>query len=170
MAILSKYPVTELFYEMPPAGWFHGQAVKVATSQGDIKLLNIHLRPPASGKGGLTYLNYFRLPKIHPQEMEHLYKILDERGGKIPAIVLGDFNESDKGSAMNYLRQKGMADALQSFDASTNTWHGKLAGIALAERCDHILFSSEFRCVDAAVLKEGKSDHYPVIGVFQLKP
>jgi endonuclease/exonuclease/phosphatase family metal-dependent hydrolase len=167
-AILSRYPMTELLYEMPPMSWFHGLGVKIKTDIGDVKLLNIHLRPGASGQGGLTYLNYFRLPKIHPQEVDHLYKRMSGLGGDAPLIVMGDFNESDDGKAIQYLTERGFTRALAAFDPDSSTWHGRVLGIALAARCDHILYSSQFRCLDAAVLKEGASDHRPVVAVLTM--
>lgn len=165
--VLSRYPITELFYEKPPAGWMHGSAVKVKTPAGEVKFLNVHLRPAASGQGGLSYLGYFRLPEVHWLEMDHLYKKLTSEADNLPTVVLGDFNESDKGAAIYYLIERGFADALPPFDPHTKTWHGSLAGISLSERCDHIVYSSHFKCLDAAVLKEGASDHRPVVAVLE---
>ncbi len=165
MAVLSRYPLKELFYEQPPAGWFHGLGVTTQTPIGEMKLLDIHLRPPA--KGRLGYLNYFRLSTIHPQEIEALHKKLAETESALPAIILGDFNEGDDGAAMKWLEKRNLADALGPFDSSTKTWHGKALGISFSERCDHILTPAQLKCVDAAVLKLGASDHYPVVAVME---
>ncbi len=173
MGILAKHPIVEAFYEKPPAGWMHGWAITAETPLGQVQFLAVHLRPAASGQGGLTYLNYFRLGTVHPQEIEFLYTKLTKPIGDAPApaalpmIVIGDFNEGDDGAAIAYLKQKNLSDSLAAFDQNTNTWHGKVAGISLSERCDHILHSVELKCIDAAALKQGGSDHYPVFAVFE---
>jgi endonuclease/exonuclease/phosphatase family metal-dependent hydrolase len=166
LAILSRYPMTELLYEKPPAGWLHGLGVKIETDLGAVKLLSVHLRPAAAGNGG--HWNYFLLPRVHPKEMDYLYTHLQFAGQPAPTIVLGDFNESDDGNAMQYLRKQGLIDSLGQFDRDTKTWHGEYALVKLSERCDHILYSPELKCLDAAVVKKGASDHFPVVAVMEM--
>jgi endonuclease/exonuclease/phosphatase family metal-dependent hydrolase len=163
MGILSRRPIDPHFYEMPPMGWFNGWGVTIDTTLGPVRFLNVHLRPGASGQGGLSYLNVFRLSTIHPQEIEFLYRKLNETVPAGATVVLGDFNESDRGKAIGFLQTQGFTNALPAFDPDARTWHGRHFGIALSNRCDHILFSGDFRCMDAAVLPGGASDHRAVV-------
>lgn len=165
MAILSRYPIKSHFYEMPPMGWFNGWGATIETTIGPVNFLGVHLRPGASGQGGLSYLNVFRLSTIHPQEIEFLHKRLMEKAPSGPTIVLGDFNESDNGKAIEWLQQKGFTNSLPLFDKHSKTWHGMHFGVALSNRVDHVLFGPDFKCLDAAVLTGGDSDHRAVVAV-----
>lgn len=168
MAILSRWPINDLFYETPPDGWFNGWGATIQTPQGEVNFLGVHLRPGASGQGGLSYLNYFRLPKVHWLEIDWLYRRMQEKGPSVPTIILGDFNESDDQSALWYLHEKGFTNALPLFDKHSKTWHGRHFGVALSNRCDHILFGGDFKCLDSAVLSGGDSDHQPVVAVLEM--
>jgi endonuclease/exonuclease/phosphatase family metal-dependent hydrolase len=166
--VLSRYPIETLFYEQAPASWFHGWGFVVDTPAGKIKGLNLHLRPVTGGGGGpLKYLNYFRLGSIHTREVEYLHRKLEsfDPENKLPTIILGDFNESDDGRAIAWLRSRGLSNALEAFDPSSYTWHGRIYGIALSARPDHILHSSQFKTVDAGIVKDGASDHRAVMAV-----
>lgn len=167
MAVLSRWPISELGYDRPPGGWFSGLSFKAQTPRGDVKILNVHLRAMHPGKIGLGYLDYVRLASIHTKEMEFLYDKLQSREPALPAIVLGDFNEGDDGSAVEYLTKRSMKDAVPAFDTKTRSWQGRIGGISLWARPDRILFSSQFTCLDAGILKAGASDHFPVLAVLQ---
>lgn len=165
MAVLSRWPISELGYDRPPGGWFSGLSLKAQTPQGDVKFLNVHLRSMHPGKIGLGYLDYVRLASIHAGEMEFLYTKLAAREPSMPAIVLGDFNEGDDGSAVKYLTKHTLSDAVPAFDKTTRTWQGRIAGITLWARPDRVLYSSQFKCIDAGIVKAGASDHSPVLAV-----
>jgi endonuclease/exonuclease/phosphatase family metal-dependent hydrolase len=57
---------------------------------------------------------------------------------------------------------RGNADII-CLQESTPAWEE----YARTSRCDHILTPAQLKCVDAAVLKLGASDHYPVVAVME---
>ena len=65
---------------------------------------------------------------------------------------------------MEWLRNKGFEDALSKFDKRTKTWRF----VILRGRFDHLVFNDQLTCVQEKVYKLGKSDHYPVLGLFEL--
>jgi endonuclease/exonuclease/phosphatase family metal-dependent hydrolase len=166
MAILSRQPIEQIFYEQPPGGWFHGWAVKTQTDVGEVQFLNVHLHPPLSEGGGFTGSAYFQTQNVRQNEIQYLHQKLPTG---VPTIVLGDFNESDSGDAMGYLGEQGLTDCLGQFDRRSNTWRWETSVVSLEGRYDHILYSSQLKCYDAKVLKEGSSDHLPVLAVLGIK-
>jgi len=164
MAFLSKWPLRERAYARPEAGWFPGWVVEIQTPVGPVQFLNVHLRPPVSGRGSVGIGPYFSTKPIRLAEVQALHKRLEP--GK-PTIILGDFNEDDSGRAVRWLRGQGMTDALREFDRRTSTWRWRTRYLTLRHRLDHILYSPELHCLSAGVVKAGGSDHYPVIALFQ---
>lgn len=166
MAILSQYPVREIGWYAPPrGGWFPAWLVRVRTPQGALHLLNVHLRPPL-GPGGISSLprTYFTTRPIRLREIrQHLARI----PGRLPCIVLGDFNESDRGRAVRWLTRQGLRSALYRFDSRTATWQWPTSLGTVRSRLDHIFHSRGLRCVGAQVLGEAASDHFPVEAVFE---
>jgi endonuclease/exonuclease/phosphatase (EEP) superfamily protein YafD len=81
-------------------------------------------------------------------------------------LVAGDFNDSEHSRVVNWLKHKGMINALPQFDRSTATWEWHYGVVNLHRRMDHILYPSELQCRSAQVLRDGASDHFPVQAVF----
>jgi endonuclease/exonuclease/phosphatase family metal-dependent hydrolase len=102
--------------------------------------------------------------ETHVKEIEAFYKSVKK---DTPTLILGDFNESDSGPALKWLKEKGFTDALPEFDKKTPTWRAKLEGVSIEERPDHILYSKHLHCYEAKVVKKGASDHYPVFAGFE---
>ncbi len=164
MGFLAKWPLREVFYARPKAGWFPGWLVEVTTPVGPVQLLNVHLRPPVSDRGSVGIGPYLSTRNIRLLEIQSLHKQLEP--GK-PTIVLGDFNEDDSGRAVGWLRKQGMTDALREFDRRTTTWRWRTRYLTLRHRLDHVLHSPELHCLSARVLDAGASDHLPLLTVFE---
>ncbi|MCP4130886.1 MAG: hypothetical protein GY754_07875 [bacterium] len=162
LAILSRFPLTDKKYIVAKHGWFPGWITEVNTPSGKISFLNVHLHPPLNEKGSIGFLGsaYFATKDIRQQEISHFFGSL---GAETPAIVVGDFNEDESGSAVNYVRAKGFTNALPLYDSSGYTWRWPLRYYTLENRFDHILFTRHFRCSYAHVLHLGGSDHFPVV-------
>jgi len=159
LAILSKLPI-ESFTKLPHGdrGWFPACLAIVATPVGRVQILNVHLRPLISDSGS-KLKGYFTVESMHRGEIESLHKKLD---ATMPTVIIGDFNEGNDGKAIKWLIDRGYIDALPRFDAKTPTWHGSVYGVQTSYRDDHVLVSKSLAAVDAQVLKQGASDHYPV--------
>jgi len=162
LAILSKYPIIKSDYLKNSAGWFPGWSVIIKKDQDSIQILNTHLKPGLTPKGRLGWNAYFKAEEIHIKELETFIK---ELVPNLPTIILGDLNENDKGKAVSWLRNKGFEDALPQFDKRSKTWRFVL----LRGRYDHLIFNNKLVCTNAKVYKIGKSDHFPVFGVFEIK-
>jgi len=164
MAVFSKFPVKELAWHKPRAGWFHGWALEAKTPLGPVEILSVHLRPPLGDRGGVSLGAFGRTKKIRLAEVTELEARLDP---KKPRIVLGDFNEQEAGRAVKYLVAKGYTDALSLFDRRSHTWRWNARLIRLRRRFDHVLYSPELDPCRAEVIKAGASDHLPVRAVLE---
>ncbi len=167
MAVFSKFPVKEISWHKPRAGWFHGWILEAKTPLGPVQILSVHLRPPLGDRGGISLSAYGRTKKIRLAEVTELEAKLDPEK---PRLVLGDFNEQEGGAAVKYLVAKGYTDALSLFDRRSHTWRWRARLIRLRRRFDHVLYSPALDACRAEVIKGGASDHLPVKAVFERKP
>jgi len=174
MGLISKYPFEELHWLPAKSQWFHGWIIMVETPLGKIQVLNTHLRPPIQAGNSLipSPLAFYYSKEERKDDLQDWYQYLDVNQ-KI--IILGDFNESHRGlfygKAISWLEnpQVGFRDAIDEFDPST-TWEWPLPmNMKLSANFDHIFYrKSELKCLSAGVRREGASDHFPVVAVFQI--
>jgi endonuclease/exonuclease/phosphatase family metal-dependent hydrolase len=168
LGVLSKWPVREQVYHQCSGTWHPGWLIEVDTPGGPLAIFNLHLHPPkARGADGVWRAGirgYFESKPIRRRQIEELL-------GKIDAdcrpLIVGDFNEAESAKAVTYAcRTRGLRSALAEFDPSASTWHSRDTLIPLRARLDHLLYPDTLRCLDARVLRQGGSDHYPVVGTF----
>ncbi|MBL4592279.1 MAG: endonuclease/exonuclease/phosphatase family protein [Flavobacteriales bacterium] len=163
LAILSKYPILKINYLRNKPGWFPAAEITIKKGQDTIQLLNVHLKPGLTKKGRIGWNAYFKAEDVH---VEELTQFMDSLKPNLPTIILGDFNENDNGKAMQWLQNEmSFQDALPHFDKRSKTWRW----IILRGRYDHLVFNKQLSCTTAKVYKLGKSDHFPVFGVFEIK-
>jgi endonuclease/exonuclease/phosphatase (EEP) superfamily protein YafD len=167
MVLLSKWPVSRIDFVKPADGWFPACVATVQTPAGNVQFISLHLRPPVDDRGSHVR-GYFVTKPLRRAEIEEIYNATAalRPASRVPVIILGDFNESDSGRAVTFLRQRGFRDALHEFDRYTSTWRWNVGPIPLRDRLDHVLYSTALRCFNCRVLKAGNSDHYPIIATF----
>jgi endonuclease/exonuclease/phosphatase (EEP) superfamily protein YafD len=85
-------------------------------------------------------------------------------------MVVGDFNEEEDGRAVAYLARANwrMKSALPEFAPDRPTWRWPTALHTFEGQFDHILYDARLEPLSAEVLDAGRSDHFPVVGVFVL--
>lgn len=88
-------------------------------------------------------------------------KLIDERGGNV--IVCGDFNDIPGCYAVRNLMGDDMHDAFA--DAGTGPSITYRAG-RFYFRIDHTLYRGDFHAVNSVRIRDGLSDHYPVMTTF----
>lgn len=163
LGILSKYAIISERIIPPPAQWYPALLVNIKTPLGIVQFVNVHLVPTLSPHDTPGFTKYFFLekPYIRKKEMTQIFNDLDRHK---PIIIAGDFNETEDGGAIQFLKHNGFVDALTLFDTYTHTWHWPLGLFTLAYRYDHILYTPDtLTAIRAQVLYEGSSDHYPVV-------
>jgi endonuclease/exonuclease/phosphatase (EEP) superfamily protein YafD len=165
LGVLSKTKVEEVDYIEPSkGGWFPGLRLSVQTRLGDLDVLNVHLRPQIGDTGanvGGLLSGQVSTPPIRRRQMDHL---LAKFGTSAPAVVAGDFNESEGGSAVALLESKGFQSALPAF-SDEDTWHWNTSFGRVARRFDHIAYGPGLDALSAKVVHAARSDHEPVVAV-----
>ncbi len=165
LGVLSRYPWTEEEVLEAEAGWFPAWRLVVDTPLGPLQILNVHLRPPVSESGSVVS-GYFSTPPIREREMEGFVQSLDP---DLPTLVVGDFNENGGGRAITLLRDAGFTTALEQFDVPQSTWHWNTSAGTISAQLDHIVHDQRLEPLDVRALPLGRSDHWPVVGTFELR-
>ena len=163
LAVLSRYPLLEQEL-LEPVSWFPAWRGVTETALGPLQLLNVHLRPPFSDRGSVIG-GYFMTPAVRQREIEHFSGSLDP---DLPTLVVGDFNESERGKAATHLHRLGLRSALREFDRYGHTWRWDSSVIPLRGRYDHLMHDPRLEPLFVEVLRAGRSDHLPVRGAFAL--
>lgn len=168
LAVLSKYPLGEGDYIEPPdGGWFPGWRLVVDTPLGPLQTLNVHLRPALGERGGVVSGQVTTGPIRRAQMADYATFIEDGLVDGMSTIVVGDFNEGRRGSAVEYLETLGMRTALPEFSGEQNTWRWKTSVGTVHAQLDHIVHDATLDAVDVHVVEGGRSDHLAVVAVFQ---
>lgn len=164
LAFLSRIPSESIAYLPSETGWFDGWIKAFETPLGPVQVLNVHLHPPVGKQGSWNLSGYLFTGSDRLKEMERFYPA---RRAGLPTLVVGDFNDVDSSSAVQWLKTQGLTNALPEFDRRSPTWRWRWGLLSLHRRMDHILYPSELHCCSAQVLPVGASDHYPVSATFE---
>jgi endonuclease/exonuclease/phosphatase (EEP) superfamily protein YafD len=163
LGVMSKLPIEQIDY-LPAKSWFPAERVVLASPLGRLQVLNVHLRPPISDRGSVVS-GYFTTPPVRAQEISTFAVALDSN---LPTLIVGDFNENERGRAVQWLTANGFKSALPEFQPDAQTWRWRTSYIALSGRYDHLCYDAHLTPLRVEVRDAGRSDHLPVIGVFAL--
>ena len=168
LGILSRFPFRETAYLEPPrGGWFPAWVVELQAPIGRVQLMNVHLRPQLGDSGANlsgVVSGTITTPPIRRQEIATYLAHLRR---KIPTLIVGDFNEHERGQAFEYLGERGFRSALPEFShAPTWRWQSSMLG-TISRRFDHIVYGQGLEPLSARVVQAGRSDHLPVVAVFE---
>lgn len=164
LAFLSRYPLQDQGFHAGIDGGHPAWHVLAETPIGPVELLNVHLRAPFTlGIGGA-----FEVDDVHTTEIDLFSQACSP---EVTTIVLGDFNESVDGIAVQALEARGFTNLLPIFHPGQETWsYQKSLGGQARDTLDHILVDDAFRPLNAYVLRQGNSDHLPVVAIIEPTP
>ncbi len=166
LAFLSRHPFTEREYVEPvPGGWFPAWRVVVSAPLGAVQILAVHLHPPLDDNGSIV-AGYFPSKKVRRREIETFAPLLDAEPD-LPALVVGDFNEDERGLALRVLAGRGLITVLPTFQPDADTWQWQTSLGPVKSRLDHVVADPRLVALDARVLRIGRSDHFPVVATFR---
>jgi len=165
LGVLAKRAFAEKDYlEGPPQGWFPALRLVAQTPIGAVQVLSVHLHPPVSSSGSIVS-GYVKTPPIREAEAATFLKALEPG---LPTLVAGDFNESSSGRAVRLLAENGLVSALPEFAPGQRTWRWPTPVGEVSSQLDHLAYNPRLTPLDVRALEAGRSDHLPVVGVFQL--
>ena len=148
--------------EPPAGGWFPGWRVVLETSVGEVQFLGVHLRPQISDSGSVVS-GYFTTGDERLAEIRQHVASLDP---DLPTLLVGDFNETESGDALEYLASLGYRSALSVFEPGRDTWRWTTSVGSISFPFDHLVHDARLVPIDVHAVETGRSDHIPVVGVF----
>ncbi len=166
LAVLSKRPFVEKDYVHPDGAWFPAWRVVIDTPLGPLQVVNVHLRPNISD-GGSVLSGLFTTPAERRREIRHYIATLESA---LPAVFVGDFNETADGLAVQELAALGMRSALREHGGPQHTWHWQTSVGELRKQLDHVVYDERLVVTRAEVVFSGRSDHYPVVATLHRRP
>lgn len=175
MAVLSRFPLTEIETPHLTHPWWEVQAMRVEAGAGPFTLYNVH--PHATNvlvyiEGDMEVAAEVRSSMaIRQQLIEALVADFSQRAG--PIVVVGDFNSTDQ-SDVYALMQRHLTDAHRASGRGLGhtfpAYGGSFRGIPifpLQMRLDMVFLSEDFRAVRTWVSRTyGESDHRPLLVEF----
>lgn len=162
MAVLARFPLHEQEIIEAPSEWFPAWRLVVDSAVGRVQLLVVHLHPPVSDSGSVVS-GYFTTPTVREREIVEYLEHLDPT---LPTIVAGDFNERD-GRAIEALRARGFRSAVTELHGRRTTWRWQTSLGEIRAQLDHVAHDERLVPRSAEVIEAGRSDHLPVIVVFE---
>jgi endonuclease/exonuclease/phosphatase family metal-dependent hydrolase len=167
LAVLSRFPVQDRGLVPPPGRWVPAWRLLVDAPVGRVQVLLVHLRPMVSDSGSWVS-GYLSTGDYRRLEIVHFSSSLDPA---LPTLIAGDFNEDVDGAAIQHLvRTAGFRSVLEEYAPDARTWRWRVSVLTLTHTFDHILYDRRLVPRSARVLGAGRSDHLPVVAVFQAAP
>lgn len=162
LGVLSRWPLEDAGF-LPAVIHHPAWLVKVGFPPASLHVLNVHLR--ASRRRGQNLLSgLIGMSADHEEEIATFMR----RANAPPSIVLGDFNEGFRGTAIGWLEQRGFVNALAVHDPDMPTWRAGWG--VFRSTLDHVLTRGCVSSIDAWVLHAGASDHWPVVARLNVAP
>jgi endonuclease/exonuclease/phosphatase family metal-dependent hydrolase len=161
-ALLSRLPLIRIRNLPAEHGWHGAWFAVVDTPVGPVQLLGVHLAPPLTADNQFSLGALLATGRIHRREIQDFTRDVDFDA---PLIILGDFNENERGAAAMWVRLRGLRSALMQFDPFSPTWAWD-EDPGVTARLDHIFHSPDLELTHAQVIPGGASDHQPVVAAF----
>ena len=159
LGVLSRFPLERDQVLGPSVGWFPAWRGVFQTPIGRLQVLQVHLRPPVSD-GGSWLWGYLSTDDVRRAELRAFVEAL---GPELPTAVVGDFNAEPGDEALTWLTGRGFRSTLADFAPSADTWRWPLWRLTLTGTLDHIFVDPRLDALSARVVRQGRSDHLPVV-------
>lgn len=182
VGILSKYPYTEVkssALDKDKLNYFI-KAWDVQAPGGDIRVVSMHLSSLRFTQNDSKIIESMNKPsnrkrrvksvvrkldngfRTHVRQVTAMRKLLDETTGDV--IVMGDMNDTPGSYTYRTLCGDDLLDAwAESGFGPTYTFHAH----HLYVKIDHIFYRGDMKLLTCRRDKEGESDHYPLVAVFE---
>lgn len=182
VGILSKYPFTDVnspILKQDSLGYFI-KAWDVEAPGGDLRVIGMHLSSLRFTGNDSRVIDAMNTPSgrknriksvrrkldngfiSHARQARGLRQLLDETTGDV--VVLGDMNDTPGSFAYRTVCGDDLHDAWADMGfGPTYTFNAH----HLYVKIDHILYRGDMKLLSCRRDKEGDSDHYPLVAVFE---
>ncbi len=159
-AFFARCPGEVIAHVRSQTGWFDAMVARFDTAIGPLQVLNVHLRPAIDSRRERFALSAWL--STGPERLREIAHFCEPLDPQCATVIAGDFNEQ-RGSAVQWLRQRGYRSALQAHQPHATTWWWRWGPMKLGMRLDHIFHCGKLRSRTARVVRAGASDHWPVV-------
>ena len=163
MGLLSRYPIIERdepFYVSGPVPYLRA----VLYVRGRFVTVVIG-HPPRPTIDGRSY-------RPHPAAWSDTTVLTELATAGSPAVMLGDFNMTDRAPHYQIPAQAGLHDAFREagwgFGFTYPVYYGPVGYMPTLVRIDYVWHTDHFTALDAWVGEDGGSDHLPVLATLRL--
>lgn len=182
VGIISKYPFTEVKSEVLSQDTLNYfiKAWDVEAPGGDLRVVNMHLSSLRFTKNDSQVIESMNVPSdrkgriksvaqklgygfvTHSRQAKAVRQLLDETSGDV--LVMGDMNDTPGSFAYRTVCGEDLRDAWADTGfGPVYTFHAH----HLYVKIDHILYRGDMKVLSCSRDKEGESDHYPLVAVFE---
>ncbi len=159
-AILSRYPITDIGTDyLPKVGTPMRRGLLGATIQvggTEILVISTHLQHVNNQD---TH-DDDPMADLYPVHLEQINTILEDWGGRSPAVLMGDFNARPDWDQIGLVTGSGWVDSWE--EAGMGEGFTSSSGNPQF-RIDYVFHTSDLVAVDVGVFQSTASDHLPVI-------
>lgn len=182
VGILSKYPFTEVqspILDKDTLNYFI-KAWDVDAPGGELRVVSMHLSSLRFTRNDSKVIESMSIPSarkrriksvarklgngfvIHSRQAQAMRKLLDESPGDI--LVMGDMNDTPGSFTYRTICGEDLRDAWADTGfGPVYTFHAH----HLYVKIDHIFYRGELKPLWCRCDKEGESDHYPLVALFE---
>lgn len=182
VGIISKYPFTEVKSEVLSQDTLNYfiKAWDVEAPGGDLRVVNMHLSSLRFTKNDSQVIESMNVPSdrkgriksvaqklgygfvTHSRQAKAVRQLLDETSGDV--LVMGDMNDTPGSFAYRTVCGEDLHDAWADTGfGPIYTFHAH----HLYVKIDHIFYRGDMKVLSCRRDKEGESDHYPLVAVFE---
>lgn len=182
VGIISKYPFTEVQSEALSRDTLNYfiKAWDVEAPGGDLRVVNMHLSSLRFTDNDSQLIESMRVPSdrkmriksvthkldigfiSHSRQAKAVRQLLDDTPGDV--LVMGDMNDTPGSFAYRTVCGDDLRDAwAETGFGPIYTFHAH----HLYVKIDHILYRGDMKVLSCRRDKEGESDHYPQVAVFE---
>jgi len=163
LGFLAKKQFKTLKYLPAKYGVHSAWIVRITIDDKPIEVAAVHLQPtvPRADEGVAELIaRWLATEEIRAKEIAYIHENLS---GRLPVVILGDFNSSSRMQAPRFLSQKGFVDSFASVTEKPDdrpTWKLRSAELRLARRIDYIFHTKDFTTGESRIVDSEGSDHY----------
>jgi len=167
---VSKHELADVRFTPPTAGWFGSYSCRVRVNDATVRIVSVHLMPVLPKPGATVMGVLSMLTATEGTRKKEISALVGAHPPAEPTIVLGDFNSVSTQGAPTHMRTLGFLDSYaqaHKVPDTDPTWRWVYRGVPLAFRIDYVFHSPHFETTRCRIVREGPSDHYPVVGTLR---
>lgn len=155
--LLSRYPITDYEYNFSELGMITFIHANIKIGERELAVYNVHLSPPLP-------IDVFSTQS----RSQGMNRLLASAAKHDTVLMMGDFNMSDRSGDYQHisnLYQDVFRQSERGFGTTFpngKSWNSALIFVPSLIRIDYVFTSADISPIEAHVIRQGVSDHFPL--------